>query len=227
MNQRSSFPEATLAVDRALRQLEEQFVTLRLAPGSVWSETLLSEQLEMGRTPVREAIARMAVDGLVTVMPRAGIVISEISLENQLAVLDTRRVLEKLVSVRAAARSSADERTQLRGMADVIEQAGERHDVHGYIQSHFGIKRFVAQCARNPYATRALRPLHTLSQRFFFANHREIDNLPLVGSVHAQLTRAIADGDAHLAASRCDAVSDVAQEFTVALLERQRAMVPV
>jgi DNA-binding GntR family transcriptional regulator len=217
MDLHKATPEANLAVDRALRQLEEQFVTLRLAPGSVWSEALLSEQLEMGRTPVREAVARMAVDGLVTVMPRAGIVVSEISLEHQLAVLDTRRVLEKLVSVRGAGRASAAERAQLRAMADEIEGAGERHDVHAYIQSHFRIKRYIAQCARNPYASRALRPLHTLSQRFYFANHREFDNLPLVGSAHAQLTRAIADGDEALSASRCDAVSDVAQEFTVPL----------
>jgi DNA-binding GntR family transcriptional regulator len=226
MDFRTAAPEATL-VDRALRQLEEHFVTLRFPPGSVWSEALLSEELGIGRTPVREAVARMAVDGLVTVMPRAGIVISNISLEDQLAVLDTRRVLEKLVSVRAARRATVDERARLRSMADGIELAGEREDVHAYIQSHFGIKRFVADCARNPYATRALRPLHTLSQRFYFAYHREFDNLPLVGAVHAQLTRAIADGEENLAATRCDAVSDVAQEFTVALLARQRQLAGV
>lgn len=218
-----SSSDATLAVDRALRQLEEQFVTLRLAPGSVWSEASLGEQLDIGRTPVREAIARMAVDGLVTVLPRAGIVISEISLEHQLAVLDTRRVLEKLVSVRAAVRASPAERAKLRTMADAIEAAGQRHDVHAYILNHFETKRYVAQCARNPYASRALRPLHTLSQRFYFANHRDLDNLPLVGSVHAQLTRSIADGDEVQAALRCDKVSDVAQEFTVAMLARRRS----
>lgn len=226
MDFRSPAPEATL-VDRALRQLEEHFVTLRFPPGSVWSESLLSEELAIGRTPVREAVARMAVDGLVTVMPRAGIVISNISLEDQLMVLDTRRVLEKLVSVRAARRATVEERGQLRSMADGIERAGESEDVHAYIQSHFAIKRFVAHCARNPYAARALRPLHTLSQRFYFAYYREFDNLPLVGSVHAQLTRSIAEGDEAQAANRCDSVSDVAQEFTVALLARQRQLAGV
>src|SRR5687768_8439380 len=98
-------PETKL-VDRARIELEERFVTLQLAPGSVWSEATLSESLGIGRTPVREAVARMAMDGLVSVIRRAGIVVSEISIEDQLAVLEARGVLEKLVSVKAAARCS-------------------------------------------------------------------------------------------------------------------------
>lgn len=205
-------------VDQALGELERRFVTLQLAPGSVWSEASLSELLDIGRTPVREAIARMALDGLVTVMPRAGIVISHISVENQLAVLETRRVLEALVSARAARKATDEEREKLRAMADSIERAGDASDVRGYIHWHFEIKRFVAACARNPYAERALRPLHTLSQRFYFAYHREFDNLPTVGRAHAELTRAIADGDEIRASSRSNLVSEIAENFTRDLL---------
>jgi DNA-binding GntR family transcriptional regulator len=201
-----------------MRDLERLFITLQLVPGSVWSESSLSEWLDIGRTPVREAIARMAFDGLVTVMPRAGIVISQISVENQLAVLETRRVLEELVSARAARHSTDEEREKLRAMAESIEKAGDSSDVHGYINWHFEIKRFVASCARNPYAARALRPLHTLSQRFYFAYHREFDNLPTVGRAHADLTRAIADGDEVRSASRSALVSDIAKNFTRDLL---------
>lgn len=201
-----------------MQELERRFITLELAPGSVWSETSLSELLEIGRTPVREAIARMAINGLVTVMPRAGIVISQISVENQLAVLETRRVLEALVSTRAARKCTDEERVKLREMADAIQEAGDASDVRGYIHWHFEIKRFVAACGRNPYAARALQPLHTLSQRFYFAHHRELDNLPTVGRAHAQLTRAIADGDEVRSASRSNLVSDIAEHFTRDLL---------
>ena len=205
-------------VDQAMRALERRFVTLELAPGSVWSESSLSELLEIGRTPVREAIARMALDGLVAVLPRAGIVISHISVENQLAVLETRRVLEALVSARAARRGTDEERTELRTMADAIERAGDASDVRGYIHWHFEIKRFVATCARNPFAARALRPLHTLSQRFYFSYHKEFDNLPTVGRAHADLTRAIADADEARTADRSDLVSTIAEDFTRDLL---------
>lgn len=209
---------AETLVDRARRELEERFVTLELAPGSVWSEATLSEALGIGRTPVREAVARLAADGLVTVMRRAGIVISAISVEDQMSALEVRRELERLVSARAARRAEDAERAELRSMAERIERGGRAGDVHAYLRAHFEIKRFVAQCARNPHAARALRPLHTLSQRFYFAHHREFDNLPTVGRAHADLTRAIAAGDEALAAERCDSVSDIADAFTRDLL---------
>jgi DNA-binding GntR family transcriptional regulator len=208
-------------VDVARRELEERFVTLQLAPGSVWSEASLSELLGIGRTPVREAIARMAADGLCTVIRRAGIVISQISIEDQRQVIETRRVLEKLVSLSTAARASDAERERLRTMADRIEKAGKASDVRAYLASHFEIKRFVAQCARNAHAERALRPLHTLSQRFYFAFYRELDNLPVVGRAHAALTRAIAAGDVHLVVRCSDVVSDIAETFTRDLLLRR------
>jgi DNA-binding GntR family transcriptional regulator len=210
-----------LLVDRARRELEERFVTLRLAPGSQWTEASLSELLHIGRTPVREAIARLALDGLVTVIKRAGIVVTQVSIEDQLKVLETRRELERLVSSRAALRANDDERLALRKMADGIEVAGQAKDVHAYLRHHFVLKRFVASAARNAYAERALRPLHSLSQRFYFVFHRDFDNLQQVGLAHAQLTRAIAAGDAAVAAVRCDEVSDIAERFTRDLLVAQ------
>ncbi len=209
--------DATL-VERARRELEARFVALELPPGSIWTEGSLSELIHIGRTPVREAVAGMALDGLVTVIRRAGIVVSEISVEAQMDILDTRRVLEKLVSIRAASRCTKQERALLLEMADGIEQAGYARQVEPYLNYHFDIKRFVAQCARNEFAERALRPLHTFSQRFYFAHHRSFDNLHVVGPAHAELTRAIVACDERLVASRCDHVSDIADQFTRSLL---------
>jgi DNA-binding GntR family transcriptional regulator len=103
-------------------------------------------------------------------------------------------------------------------MANGIERAGRTHKVEAYLNYHFEIKRFVAQCARNEFAERALGPLHTYSQRFYFAHHRSFDNLHIVGQAHAELTRAIVVGDGPLVASRCDHVSDIADGFTRSLL---------
>jgi DNA-binding GntR family transcriptional regulator len=211
-------PNETSLVDRARRELESRFITLELPPGSVWTEGSLSELLDIGRTPVREAIASMALDGLVTVIRRAGIVVSEISLEDQMSVLDARRVLENLVSLRASVRSTDDERRQLLEMADGIQQAGKAQKVEDYLKFHFQIKRFVAQCARNKFAARALRPLHTLSQRFYFAHHSGFNNLPVVGHAHAELTRAIVARDEVQVALHCDHVSDISDQFTRGLL---------
>lgn len=205
-------------VDIAHRELERRFVTLELAPGSIWKESELAELVGIGRTPVREALQRMASDQLVTVLKRAGVMISTTSIQDQLCVVETRRALEEIVSIRAAKGALEGERQYLRDMAEAIEAAGHQGDVFGYLQFHFEIKRVVAQFARNPYAARALRPLHTFSQRFYFIHHRRFNNLDEVGSAHADLSRAIASGNTALTKKCSTRVSDIAEAFTRNLL---------
>ena len=77
--------------DRAYRELEEMIVTLQLSPGTVLSEQALAMRLKIGRTPIREALQRLARDGLVVIMPRRGIMVSEINLRLQLRLLEVRR----------------------------------------------------------------------------------------------------------------------------------------
>ncbi len=74
--------------DRAYRELEEMIVTLQLVPGTVLSEQALSLRLKIGRTPIREALQRLARDSLVVIMPRRGIMVSEINLRLQLRLLE-------------------------------------------------------------------------------------------------------------------------------------------
>jgi len=92
--------------DRAYRELEEMIVTLQLSPGTVLSEQALAVRLKIGRTPIREALQRLARDGLVVIMPRRGIMVSEINLRLQLRLLEVRRELERLMASLAAERAS-------------------------------------------------------------------------------------------------------------------------
>src|SRR5687768_16722558 len=86
----SGTDESTMT-ERAYRQLEELIVTLQLPPGTILSEQMLAHRLEIGRTPIREALQRLALDGLVTILPRRGILVSEINLRTQLRLLEVRR----------------------------------------------------------------------------------------------------------------------------------------
>ena len=93
--------------DRAYVALEEMICTLRLEPGEVLSEGALSETLGIGRTPVREALQRLAREGLVTVLPRRGVLVSEFNVKKQLRMLEVRRELERLMARSAASRGDA------------------------------------------------------------------------------------------------------------------------
>ena len=69
-----------LLADRAYDELRDRIVTLRIAPGEPIDEDGVGEELGMGRTPVREAIKRLALENLVTVFPRRGTFASEINI---------------------------------------------------------------------------------------------------------------------------------------------------
>jgi DNA-binding transcriptional regulator YhcF (GntR family) len=84
--------------EQAYRLIEEQIVTLRLKPGDVLSEQMLSAMFKIGRTPIREALQRLAREGLITILPRKGVLVSDINPRNQLLVLEVRREIERLLS---------------------------------------------------------------------------------------------------------------------------------
>ncbi|HYS12739.1 MAG TPA: GntR family transcriptional regulator, partial [Burkholderiaceae bacterium] len=100
--------------DLAYAEIEEMIVTLRLAPGRPISEGELGALLGIGRTPIREALQRLARERLVTILPRRGIIVSEINVASQLRLLEVRRVLERLIASSAARRATDEERVQFR-----------------------------------------------------------------------------------------------------------------
>ena len=119
--------------DRAYGELEEMIVTLQLAPGTVLSEQALALRLKIGRTPIREALQRLARDGLVVIMPRRGIMVSEINLRLQLRLLEVRRELERLMASLAAERATPEERAEFAELAQAMLAAGgevRRHRLH-------------------------------------------------------------------------------------------------
>src|SRR5690606_17199610 len=86
------------ATMRAYRALERMIVTLELAPGGVATEGALIERVGLGRTPVREAIQRLAWEGLIEIRPRAGLGIAPLNAGDWVKVIDTRRGAEMVLA---------------------------------------------------------------------------------------------------------------------------------
>jgi len=206
--------------DQAFSMLEEMIVTLQLPPGSLWSETTLSESLGIGRTPVREAVQRLAEYHMVVIMRRHGVRIAEVNEHEQLLVLETRRELERLIAARAARRACAEDKQTLAAMAQALLAAGNAGDVVEMLRQYFVAKRFMARCAGNRFSEQAIAPLYTLSRRFYFMHHEELDNLAQVARLHADLLRAVATGDEKEAAAACDRQIDYAESFAKGIITR-------
>ena len=205
--------------DQAYQELEERIVTLQLQPGEVLSETALSEQLGIGRTPIREALQRLAREGLILILPRKGILVSEINPSKQLLVLEVRRELERLMARAGAARRTGLERDAFLAIANGMEHAASDNDDIAFMRYDNELNALIARAAHNEYALRAIDLMNGLSRRFWYVHYKEAADLPLCARLHASVARAIANGDPEQAAAASDRLVDYVETFTRATVE--------
>ena len=215
---RSSVQRATVSAEtlteRAYRALEEEIVTLRLKPSQVLSEQMLSATFKIGRTPIREALQRLAREGLVAILPRKGILVSDINPRNQLLVLEVRRELERLLSRAGAERATKEQREQLQDIARGMVRASKANDDIAFMRLDRELNRLMIDAGHNDYAARSMKLLQGLSRRFWYMHYREAADLPLCARLHANQARAIAQGDGDAAAHASDKLMDYVENFT-------------
>lgn len=219
-----SKPRPDRLADIAHGKLEELIVTLELAPGSLWSEAMLSDRIGIGRTPVREAVQRLAWERLVTIIRRHGIRISDIDPHEQMLVVELRQEFEPLVASRAARRATVDERRYLSRTADSFLEAGATVDVMKFLRVHFESKRFIIACARNPFIANAFAPINALTRRFYFVYQRETKDVARAAALHAAVLKAIASGDEAAAAEAAKTMVDYAEYYTRSVIVGRTAI---
>jgi DNA-binding GntR family transcriptional regulator len=205
--------------DQAYAILEEQIVTLVLAPGQVLSENTLAGALGFGRTPIREALQRLAREGLIVILARRGVMVSEINVRNQLELLRVRRELERLMAQLAASRASNEERAAFQSLAEGMTKAARDDDDVAFMRLDRDLNRLISSASRNEYAQRAIALTHGLSRRFWYRHYQEVLDLPLCARLHAALARAISEREVDEAMNCSDQLLDYIETFTRAALD--------
>ena len=203
----------TLA-EHAYATLEEEIVTLRRAPGSVLSEGRLAGELDIGRTPVREALQRLAAEGLVTILPQRGILVSQIDQRSYLGLIEARRPLERTLADLAARRATLEERARFAELAARFREAAREGDLEGFMGHDRDFNQLLKQAARSEFCTKMMGLIQGLSRRFFF-RFRAIARLDETAALHADMAAAVADGDGGAAAAACDQLMDHNERFAV------------
>jgi DNA-binding GntR family transcriptional regulator len=214
----ASSEDASLA-GKAYREIEEQIVTLRLQPGQVLSESTLAKYLNIGRTPVREALQQLAREGLVTILPRRGVIVSEINVRNQLELLRVRREVERLMCRLAAERLSREEIASLSTIAAAMEKSVEDGDSIAFMRLDNQFNLLLAAACRNDFARRTMSLMQGLSRRFWYMHYKEVRDLPMCARLHADLATAVASRNPDAAAAACDSLIDYMEGFTRSSLD--------
>ncbi len=178
--------------EQAFNILETDLVTLELPPGESLREQQLVERVGFGRTPVREAVQRLSSLGLLRVLPRKGLVVTPVKREELSRIVEVRRVLERLLVVKAAERATHDQRRALRGLA--VHLDGLSDDLARFMRLDRHLDQLLLTACANAYLEQALAPLHAHCRRLWYMNLPHVD-LSSAATFHAALARSVADGD--------------------------------
>jgi DNA-binding GntR family transcriptional regulator len=204
---------ATLTA-QAYGRLEELIVRLELAPNSLISEHALSKHLGMGRTPIREALQRLAREGLVIILPRRGMFVAPVDIGAQMRLIEVRRRIEELLAMGSARRATAEERRAFDRLADDMERTAKLADDVAFMRLDREFNTLLTVACRNEFAAAAIGLFAGLSRRFWYFNYKRFASLPKVARLHAAVARAVAKGDDKAARNASNALMDHIAEFT-------------
>jgi DNA-binding GntR family transcriptional regulator len=174
--------ERPLIAEQAYFELRDRIVTLKLPPGAALREDELMRELDIGRTPLREAVKRLELENLVTVLPRRGTRVTEVQIADIVHITELRADLEGTAAELAALRLDDVERARAEEL--VRELAGAADDPEALMRLDEAVHRLVWEACGNPYMDAALERLFALSLRIW---HLVLDRVPgLAASVHDQ-----------------------------------------
>jgi DNA-binding GntR family transcriptional regulator len=191
-------PEAADArslADRAYYRIRELIVSLELPPGSLIAERELMQRLQLGRTPVREALRALARERLVDVYPRRGMFVSRIVVGDLAGLSEVRAVLESHAAELAARRATDADRAKIASLLDELNGAGEELGERLLIDLDQRIHRHVYRCTHNPFLEETLNEYYVLTLRIWFLALDRVARLEDAVHEHRELLEAIRDGD--------------------------------
>jgi DNA-binding GntR family transcriptional regulator len=186
---------ASLA-DKAYHAIRAMIVALELAPGAVIDERDLIGRLGIGRTPVREALRRLAQERLVEVYPRRGMFVTGVDVRQLARISEVRAVLEPEAARLAAERASGADRERLAAL--VSELDGGEDDRMGLDER---IHRAVYRAAHNDLLEATLEQYYVLALRIWSMAPDKGHDLEEAVEAHRALLEAIQDGDGDRAAA--------------------------
>jgi DNA-binding GntR family transcriptional regulator len=180
--------------DQAYLTIRGLIVSLELPPGTVIDERLLMERLGIGRTPVREALRRLAHEQLVEVFPRRGMFVTNVDVRDLARISEVREALEPEAARLAAERATEDERDALAALGDEIKRGGDLMTLDERIH------RAIYAAAHNHLLEKTLGEYYVLAHRIWMIALDRNEALEEAVEAHRDLVLAIVNGSGDRAA---------------------------
>lgn len=213
-------PRKASLADTAFEAIKEKILKLYFLPGQYLNEGALCALLNMGRTPVHQALQRLQHEGLVEVMPRKGVIVQPGSISEILKILDSRATVEAELARNAAARATPKDADELKALARIGASNGKSSELDGFIEADRAFHRKFAELAENPVLSDFARTLHERSIRYWYLHlWQTLDDKATIRQ-HTAIADAIGKRDADAAA---DAVRAHIESLRTRLMRAQDA----
>jgi DNA-binding GntR family transcriptional regulator len=184
--------EVASYADRAYYAIRELIVTLELAPGAVVREPELTERLGIGRTPVREALRRLAQERLIEVFPRRGMFVTKVDVRDLARLCEVRLALEPEAARLAAERATQTDLEELRALLDELE-GPSRREPRVLIDLDERIHRAIYHASHNPFLVETLEEYYAHALRIWMVALARTDIGTAVGG-HRSVLEAVVGG---------------------------------
>lgn len=197
-------------------ELRKQILTLKLKPGAPLDEVSLATQFGLSRSPVRDALARLVTEGLVTILPNRTTLVTPFEIEdfpNYVAALD---LIQRAVTRLAALQRSEEDIAQIRAAEDAYMASIAKGDFQQMTELNKALHLEIARAGKNAYLTSFYERLLGEGQRllhFQFDFIMSTASSTRLGRDHEEIVEAIAAGDA-------DAAENAAHEHTMLFQQR-------
>ena len=198
--------------EQAYKYLKNLIVTMALPPGASISEATLSTKTGFGRMPVRMALKFLEHDGLITCLPRKGAFIRQMKAEDELANIEIRRPVERMLACKTARMATRAQRESLCFFANCMVQAAMAGDVQQFLHFDRECDQVILEAANNVFVGNIVGLLYAHSERFWAAHSKAAD-MVTVAKHHKDIMDAIADGDEERTAREMDILMDYREHF--------------
>lgn len=184
---------------QAYEQLKHRIITCELEPGAFYTEAGLSADLQLGKTPTREALLRLAREGWVQSIKGRGYRVSTLSLAGIRELFGARQVLEPAAVFQAAGQLTAAEVQQLRRLCDRTFDLTDPKGRHDYLRANHDIHMGIVAGCRNKLLDNMVRQLLERSQRLLYIGMLVTEWNQVAARHHEEIVDAVAAGEAELA----------------------------
>jgi len=190
--------------EQAYRRFKQALVTLSYKPGEYLNTAQVMNDLAMGRTPINQAIHRLSNEGLLQIIPRKGVMVSPLSVDDALELIEVRLANEMLCMRLASSRISAQDIASLEAINQQIEVATQQRDRDGMMLLDNQFHQQLAKIAGNKMLMDILSVLHAQAQRFWASSLSKEGHMQEVIEEHRAIINALAAQDAQAAADAAE-----------------------